>query len=63
MPQDTHETARKTGLDMELRLHHTMGFDKSHIGVHREILCHCRVGVELDGGQVVTLRFVHGIFH
>jgi len=21
---------------MELRLHHTMGFDESHVGVHRE---------------------------
>src|SRR5262249_45166069 len=59
----THIDPRETCLDMELRLHHTMGFDKSHMGVHRKILCHCRVGVELDGGQVVTLRFAHSIFH
>jgi hypothetical protein len=46
----THIDPRETRLDMELRLHHTMGFDKSHMGVHRKILCHCHVGVELDGG-------------
>jgi hypothetical protein len=30
----THIDPRKTRLDMELRLHHTMGFDKSHVAVH-----------------------------
>ena len=45
-----HVDARETRLGMELRRHHTMCFDKSHVGVHHQILRHGRVGVELDGG-------------
>ena len=46
----THVDPRQTRLDIELRFQHTMGFDKSHMGVHREILCHCHIGAQLDSG-------------
>jgi len=59
----THVDPRQTRLDIELRFQYTVGFDKSHTGVYREILCHCHIGAQLDSGQVVTLRFAHGIFH
>jgi hypothetical protein len=46
----THVDPRQTRLDIELRFQYTVGFDKSHTGVYREILCHCHIGAQLDSG-------------
>src|SRR5262249_18570128 len=52
----THVDPRQTRLDIELCFQYTVGFDKSHTGVYREILCHCPIGAQLVSTQVVTLR-------
>ena len=46
----THVDPRQTRLDIELRFQHTVGFDKSHTGVDRQIFCHRHIGAELDSG-------------
>ena len=46
----THVDPRQARLDIELRFQHTVGFDKSHTGVDREIFCHRHIGAELDSG-------------